>query len=165
MLRLGTQRLLSLNVGILPIFCYTKGTFPLLSTRIATQITALLLWLANLCASSIATRLAWGEWIAWSEPRVWSTLHIAWLAVACLLLVLWLDHRLFTGLANLSVAILSWGLIRGATLIRHPFDPLGRSNSFLYQSLYGAMVFVLLLLAWQCVRWLYASRIRFLPGG
>ena len=151
--------------GVLGVLCLFSPNPSWPRWTIATQVTALLLWLANLIASSIATRLAWGEWIAWSEPRVWSTLHIAWLGVACLVLVLWLDHRIFTGLTNLSVAILSWGLIRGATLIRHPFDPLGSSNSFLYQGLYAAIVLVLLLLAWQAVRWLYASRLRFLPGG
>ncbi len=149
--------------GVLGLLCLVSPNPTWSRWTIATQMTALTLWLANLLASSIATRLAWGEWIAWGEPRVWATLHVAWLAVACLVLVLWLNHRIFTGLTNLSVALLSWGLIRGATLIRHPFDPLGSSNSILYQGLYGAMVLVLLLLAWQAVRWLYASRLRFLP--
>lgn len=121
---------------------------------LATQITALLLWIGNMISSSIATRLAWGEWIAWSEPRVWATIHVLWLAIACLLLVLWLQHRLFTGITNLIVAGLTWGLIKGASLVRHPFDPLGSSNSFTYQALYVAMVLVLLVMAWQCVRWL-----------
>lgn len=140
--------------GLFGIGCLVSSNPAWSRWTIATQVTALLLWLANLVASSVATRLAWGEWIAWSEPRVWATLHIGWLSIACLLLVLWLNHRLFTGLANLSVALLSWGLIRGATLIRHPFDPLGASNSMLYQGLYTAMVIVLLLMAWQCALWL-----------
>lgn len=121
---------------------------------LAVQVTALLLWLANMISSSIATRLAWGEWIAWGEPRVWATIHVLWLAVACLLLVLWLDHRLFTGVTNLIVAGLTWGLIKGATLVRHPFDPLGSSNSVTYQAMYVAMVVVLLVIGWQCARWL-----------
>jgi hypothetical protein len=121
---------------------------------LAVQGTALLLWLANLLSSSVATRLAWGEWIAWSEPRVWATIHVLWLTVACLLLVLWLNHRLFTGVTNLIVAGLTWGLIKGATLVRHPFDPLGASNSITYQAMYVAMVMVLLVLGWQCARWL-----------
>ncbi|MEZ4866120.1 MAG: hypothetical protein R3C14_32690 [Caldilineaceae bacterium] len=126
---------------------------------VATQATALLLWIANAISSSIATRLTWGEWIAWSEPRVWTTIHVLWLATACLLLVLWLDHRIFTGVTNLVVALLSWGLIKGATLVRHPFDPLGTSNSLTYQAIYMAMVVVLLILAWQCTRWLQRVRV------
>lgn len=122
---------------------------------LATQVTALLLWIANMTSSSIATRLAWGEWIAWSEPRVWATIHVLWLSTACLLLVVWLNHRFFTGITNIIVAGLTWGLIKGASLVRHPFDPLGTSNSLTYQAMYLAMVLVLLVMAWQCVRWLH----------
>ncbi len=126
----------------------------------ALQRTGLLLWLGNVFASSLATRLTWGEWIAWGEPRVMATINILWLAVACLLLVRWMKQRIFTGLANLVVAAFSWGLIKGATLVRHPFDPLGTSNSSTYQLLYGAMVVVLLVMGWQVTRWLVARELR-----
>ena len=140
--------------GVLGLFCLLSAN-PLWSRWcLATQVTALLLWAANMTSSSIATRLAWGEWIAWSEPRVWATIHILWLSVACLLLVLWLNHRFFTGITNIIVAALTWGLIKGATLVRHPFDPLGSSNSLAYQAMYLAMVLVLLVMAWQCAHWL-----------
>lgn len=121
---------------------------------VAVQITGMLLWIGNMISSSFATRLTWGEWIAWSEPRVWATINILGLTVACLLLVLWLKHRIFTGLANLVIAGFSWGLIKGATLVRHPFDPLDTSNSSLYQLLYAVMVIVLLVMGWQIARWL-----------
>jgi uncharacterized protein (DUF486 family) len=98
--------------------------------------------------------LTWGEWIAWSEPRVWATINILGLTVGCFVLVLWLNHRIFTGLANLVIAIFSWGLIKGATLVRHPFDPLGTSNSSTYQLLYLVMVAILLVMGWQVARWL-----------
>lgn len=141
--------------GVLGLFCLFSAN-PLWSRWcLATQVTALLLWIANMTSSSMATRLAWGEWIAWGEPRVWATIHVLWLAIACLLLVLWLDQRFFTGITNISVAALTWGLIRGASLVRHPFDPLGSSNSLTYQALYIGMVLVLLVLAWQCARWLH----------
>ncbi|MEZ4673376.1 MAG: hypothetical protein R2932_03935 [Caldilineaceae bacterium] len=32
-----------------------------------------------------------------------ATINILWLAVGCLILVRWLNHRIFTGLANLVV--------------------------------------------------------------
>ncbi|MFN8443446.1 MAG: hypothetical protein U0175_21900 [Caldilineaceae bacterium] len=123
----------------------------------ATQVTALLFWLGNVISSSIATKWAWGEWIAWSEPRVWATIHITWMALACLLLTRWVNQRSFTALANLAVAGISWGLIKGATLVRHPFDPIGSSNVWLYQALYGAMVILLLVAGWQFARWLQYS--------
>jgi hypothetical protein len=141
--------------GVLGVFCLVSTNPQWPRWALAIQVTGMLLWIGNMIASSIATRLAWGEWIAWSEPRVWATIHILWLTVACLLLVLWLRHRLFTGLTNIVVAALSWGLIRGATLVRHPFDPLGTSNSFTYRGMYLAMVVALLIMGWQCTRWLH----------
>jgi hypothetical protein len=141
--------------GVLGVFCLVSTNPQWPRWALAIQVTGMLLWIGNMIASSIATRLAWGEWIAWSEPRVWATIHILWLTVACLLLVLWLRHRLFTGLTNIVVAALSWGLIRGATLVRHPFDPLGTSNSFTYRGMYLAMVVALLIMGWQWARWLH----------
>ncbi len=141
--------------GLLGIFCLFRSD-PLWSRWcVAIQTTALLLWVGNVLSSSLATRLTWGEWIAWSEPRVWATINVLWLAVGCLVLVHWMQHRIFTGLANLVVAGFSWGLIKGATLVRHPFDPLGTSNSNTYQLLYTLTVAVLLLLGWQVAHWLY----------
>ena len=139
--------------GVLGLFCLFSPNPAWSRWCLAIQVTALLLWIANMTSSSIATRLTWGEWIAWSEPRVWATIHVLWLASACLVLVLWLRQRFFTGITNLIVAGLSWGLIKGASLVRHPFDPLGSSNSLTYQALYVAMVVVLLVMAWQWVRW------------
>lgn len=141
--------------GVLGLFCLFSPHPHWPRWCLATQITALLLWIANMTSSSIATRLAWGEWIAWGEPRVWATIHVLWLSLACLGLVLWLNQRFFTGITNIIVAALSWGLIRGASLVRHPFDPLGSSNSLTYQALYIGMVLVLLVMAWQCARWLH----------
>lgn len=141
--------------GVLGLFCLVSSNPQWPRWCLAVQVTGMLLWLGNMIASSIATRLTWGEWIAWSEPRVWATIHILWLSVACLLLVVWLRDRRFTGITNIVVAALSWGLIRGATLVRHPFDPLGASNSFTYRGMYLAMVAALLILGWQCARWLY----------
>jgi hypothetical protein len=135
--------------GVLGVLCLVSREPVWSRWCAATQATALLFWVANMLSSSLATRLTWGEWIAWGEPRVWATLHIFWLAAACLILVHWLNHRIFTGAANLVVALLSWGLINGATVVRHPFDPLGTSNSLTYQITYGMMVFLLLLLGWQ----------------
>lgn len=145
--------------GVLGLICIFTSEAVWLRWCQATQVTALLFWLSNGIASSIATKWAWGEWIAWSEPRVWATIHVTWLALACLALTFWVDQRSFTGLANLIVAGLSWGLIKGASLVRHPFDPLGSSNVLLYQALYGAMILVMLAAGWQIARWLQESRL------
>ncbi|MCB0062817.1 MAG: hypothetical protein KDE19_11900 [Caldilineaceae bacterium] len=139
--------------GLLGLLCLFSKRAVWQRWCVAVQGVSLLLWMGNMLSSSFATRLTWGEWIAWGEPRVVATINILWLAMACLALVLWLNHRIFTGLANLVVAGFSWGLIRGATLVRHPFDPLGTSNSNTYQLLYGGMVVVMLILGWQLARW------------
>lgn len=145
--------------GLLGMICLVSANPLWQRWCVAIQVAAILLWLGNVVSSSIATKLSWGEWIAWSEPRVWATLHVTWLSLACLVLVLWVNQRTFTGLANLVVAGLSWGLIKGATLVRHPFDPLGSSNVVLYQTLYLAMVAVLLVAGWQFAHWLQNNRL------
>jgi len=145
--------------GLLSVICLVSTNPIWQRWCVAIQIAAILLWLGNVISSSIATKLSWGEWIAWSEPRVWATLHVTWLSLACLMLVLWVNQRIFTALANIIVAGLSWGLIKGATLVRHPFDPLGTSNVILYQLLYVAMVAVLLLAGWQFACWLQHNRL------
>lgn len=144
--------------GVLGAICLVSAQPQWLRWCQATQVTALLFWLGNGISSSIATKWAWGEWIAWSEPRVWATIHITWLALACLLLTRWVNQRSFTALANIAVAGVSWGLIKGATLVRHPFDPIGSSNVLLYQALYSAMVIMLLVMGWQFARWLQHSQ-------
>jgi hypothetical protein len=101
----------------------------------------------------VTTRLAWGEWIAWDEPRVRASIHVLWFSVACLLLVYWMKHPAFTAFANIVIAGAVWFLIKGAGLMRHPFDPIGDSNSLLYQGLYWLLVLTVLGMAAVLVLW------------
>jgi len=64
------------------------------------------------------------------------------------------DNRYFTGLANLAVAIMAWVLIRGASLVRHPFNPIGDSTSSTYGWFFIAMGVTVFLIAAQVARWL-----------
>jgi hypothetical protein len=111
---------------------------------LAVQETAAGLWVAYALSSMVTTRLAWGEWIAWDEPRVRASLHVLWFCLACLLLVRWMRHPFFTAVANIVAGAAVWYLIKGAGLLRHPFDPIGGSNSFTYQVIYWLLVLTVL---------------------
>ena len=130
-------------LGLATIF--TRGN-ALLRWCLATQKAALLIWIVYVLSSMISTRLSWGEWIAWDEPRVRASVYVLGLSIAALLIVLWVNSRLFTGLTNMLVAIVSWLLVRGASIMRHPFDPIGTSGSSTYALLYWLMVAALLVL-------------------
>lgn len=125
----------------------------------AAQQGAVILWIVYALTSSISTWLSWGEWIAWDEPRVRASVHVLWFSLACLLLVMWMGNRYFAAIVNLIVTGVAWALIRGASIIRHPFDPIGTSGSNTYEVLYWVMVAALLLLAGLLVRWLYQREI------
>lgn len=114
---------------------------------LAAQETAVVLWIAYALSSTVTTRLAWGEWIAWDEPRVRASVHVLWFCIVCLLLVYWMRHPVFTALTNILAAGAVWVLIKGAELLRHPFDPIGGSNSFTYQVIYWLLAAAVLALA------------------
>jgi hypothetical protein len=125
---------------------------------LAVQTTAVIVWVAYSLSSTITTRLAWGEWIAWDEPRVRASVHVLWFSITCLALVLWVNQRPFTAVANVIVAGAVWFLIKGAGLLRHPFDPIGTSNSSFYQMLYLILVAIILAMAVFLARWLQTRR-------
>ncbi len=110
-------------------------------------------WTAHFLVSIPATRLTWGPWIAWGEPRVTMTLQV--IAVGLVLLVVsWLvDHAHFTAGANLLLGIAVAALVGGAGVLRHPLDPIGASPSarlqFIYLLLLIPLIVAMLLTAWQ----------------
>lgn len=132
----------------------------LMAWTLAIQETAVLLWIAYALSSMVATKLAWGQWIAWDEPRVRASINVLWFCIVAWLLVRWVDNRYFTGLANLAVAIMAWVLIRGASLVRHPFNPIGDSSSSAYGWFFIAMGITVFLIAAQVARWLAGPKLR-----
>ena len=138
--------------GVLGIGCLMWDRPMLLAWTLAIQQAAVILWVAYALSSMVTTYMAWGEWIAWDEPRVRASVHVLWFSLASLGLVLWVKNRIFTGLANLAVAIMAWMLIKGATLARHPFNPIGESQSVAYSWFFIAMTVVVLLIALQLTR-------------
>lgn len=120
----------------------------------ALQKTGVIIWIIYALASMISTKLAWGQWIAWDEPRVRASAMVLALSVVCLLFSWWVGSHLFTALANLAVTGVSFYLIKGANLLRHPFDPIGTSSSDSYRLYFGALILIVLLLAGHLTLWL-----------
>lgn len=114
---------------------------------VAAQRTGLVIWVVYALSSMLSTYLAWGQWVAWDEPRVRASAGVLWFAVACWLLAWWVASPLFRALANIVLAGAAWWLIKGATIFRHPFDPIGESGSPTYRLIFAALMVVMLLMA------------------
>jgi hypothetical protein len=121
----------------------------------ALQQASVLMWIIYFASSMVVTYLSWGEWIAWSEPRTQASVHVLWFSVVSLLLTWWVANRTFTALVNIVVAGVAWFLVKGATIFRHPFNPVGESGSALYQWLLPALALVILLLGVEITRLLH----------
>lgn len=141
--------------GLLGLIYVFKRSPKVSAWCMAVQDTAVSVWIAYVLSSMVTTRLAWGEWIAWDEPRVRASVHVLWFSIACWLLVRWMNHPVFTAVVNVVAAGAVWYLIKGAGLLRHPFDPIGGSNSFTYQGIYWLLVLAVLAIAGFFARWRY----------
>jgi len=103
-------------------------------------LTAWLFWAAHFVVSMPATRLTWGPWVAWSEPRVVMTLQVL-AAGAIVLTASWLIRApRFTAAAHLALGIAVALLVVRTGVIRHPLNPIGESTSSTVQVFYGLLV-------------------------
>jgi hypothetical protein len=143
--------------GVLGLVYFLRQSPKVIRWCLAAQETAVVLWVAYSLSSMVTTRLAWGEWIAWDEPRVRASIHVLWFCIACLLLVKWMNHPTFTAFANIVIAGAVWFLVKGAELLRHPFDPIGGSNSLYYQGLFIALIVAVLACGAIVARWRYMA--------
>jgi heme exporter protein C len=110
-------------------------------------------WLAHFIVSMPATRLTWGPWIAWGEPRVTMTLQVA-AAGLIVIAVTWLvDSGRFTAVANLLLGLTVFFLVERTGVLRHPLDPIGTSPSSTLQLIYLLLVVPIVasmfLVAWR----------------
>jgi hypothetical protein len=97
-------------------------------------------WVANFLVSMPATRLTWGPWVAWGEPRVTMTLQIAAAGLLVILVTGLLKDLRFAAAANLLFAI-AFALLAARTgVLRHPLDPIGSSPSTLLRLVYLALL-------------------------
>ena len=130
--------------------CWYRGTR-------SAGLAALIIWIVYVISAMIVTKLTWGQWIAWNEPRVRTTGLILAAAV-----ILWVVGRLvgqpvFTAVINLLMGIAPWIAVRRAGVIRHPVDPIGSSNSVAMQGAFLLIMLAVIGLAAVLVAWLWVG--------
>ncbi len=110
-------------------------------------------WTAHFIVSMPATRLTWGPWIAWGEPRVTMTLQVIGAGLVIMVVTRLIGSRWFTAAAALLLAV-AVAFIAGQTgVIRHPLDPIGGSPSttlrLVYLLLLIPVIAAMLVVAWR----------------
>ncbi len=110
-------------------------------------------WVVHFVVSMPATRLTWGPWIAWGEPRVTMTLQVAAAGLVVILVSLLLQNVYFTTAANLLFGGTFLLLALRTGVLRHPLDPIGASPSFELKLVYAVLLVpiigAMLLVAWR----------------
>ena len=91
--------------------------------------TGLLLWLAYVLTSYVATVQTWGA-VATFEPRWIFTFQVLVVAPVFHLVGAWLKNRRLASLLNAALAVLIFVLLSQARLVMHPLDPLGQATAF-----------------------------------
>jgi hypothetical protein len=141
--------------GLLGLACLVRESETVHQWCLAAQKTTVILWIVYAISSMIATYLAWGVAIAWNEPRVRVSANLLGAALVFLLLVLWVRNRYLTGVANIVMAALAWGLTKGAVNIRHPLNPIGTSDSVAFKWFFAGILIAVILMTVQTARWFY----------
>jgi hypothetical protein len=116
-------------------------------------ISGWLFWVAHFIVSMPATRLTWGPWIAWGEPRVNMTLQLVGAGLVVILISWLVKDARFTAFAAALLAIAVAWMAFSTGVIRHPLDPIGSSPSATLQLVYLALlvpiVAAMALVAWR----------------
>lgn len=133
--------------GIFGLIGFFKNDERIFQWEASLQKTAILFWLLYYLTSMIATYMTWGIWVEWTEPRV----HIAFrvIAVSLILLVLsiWIARRIFIHIANVLMAVYVIYSTKAAINIRHPGNPIGDSDSFVYKlALYAIFILTIFIM-------------------
>jgi hypothetical protein len=113
-------------------------------------------WVAHFIVSMPATRLTWGPWIAWGEPRVTMTLQLAAAGLVVLLVTELVKDTRFTAFAAAGLALAVAWMAGSTGVLRHPLDPIGTSPSATFQLVYLALLVPVIggmaLVAWRVAR-------------
>jgi len=99
-----------------------------------------LYWTAHFLVSMPATRLTWGPWVAWGEPRVTMTLQVIAVGLVVIAADRLLDGRRFAAAANLLLGLAVFFLVERTGVLRHPLDPIGGSPSVALRAIYLALL-------------------------
>jgi hypothetical protein len=110
-------------------------------------------WAAHFIASIPATRLTWGPWIAWGEPRVTMTLQVLVAGLVVIAITRLLRDDRFTAAAAILLAVALAFLVGRTGVLRHPLDPIGSSPSTLFRLVYLLLLIPVVgsmfLIAWR----------------
>ena len=110
-------------------------------------------WAAHFIISMPATRLTWGPWIAWGEPRVTMTLQVMVAGLVVIVVTRLLKDDRFTAAATLLLAVAVAFLLGGTGVLRHPLDPIGESPSAIFRLIYLLLLIPVIgsmfLVAWR----------------
>ena len=113
-------------------------------------------WVMHFLVSMPATRLTWGPWIAWGEPRVTMTLQLAAVGLISIVIARLLHDARFTALTALLLAAAVAFLAARTGVLRHPLDPIGASPSHTLRLIYGLLLAPVIgsmaLVAWRLAR-------------
>ena len=82
-------------------------------------------WAAHFIVSMPATRLTWGPWVAWGEPRVTMTLQVLVAGLVVIVITRLLKDARFTAAAAILLAVAVAFLVGRTGVLRHPLDPIG----------------------------------------
>jgi heme exporter protein C len=121
----------------------------------ATALAALITWIIYVISSMAVTGLAWGQLVAWNEPRVQATALIFGAAIVLAIVTRLVGHPDFTAVVNLLMGIVPWIVVQQADAIRHPIDPIGSSESSSIQVFYLLIVLTIAALAATLIAWLW----------
>jgi len=139
--------------GLLGLIFLLRPRPPLARWTRALTLSGWLYWTAHFTVSMPATRLTWGPWIAWEEPRVTMTLQVIGAGLVVIVVSWLLGSERFTAGANalLGAAILLSAINTG--VLWHPLDAIGSSPSatlrFIYLLLLIPVVGSMALVAWR----------------
>ncbi len=141
--------------GVLGLIYLLNKEESLYQWGLAAQKTAVIVWIMYTFSSVVVTYLAWGVAIAWNEPRVQVSANILGGCVVFLVLTLLMKHRQFTAVVNVVLAVLVWFLIKRANIVRHPFNPIGSSDSTNFKWFFIAICLTILFMVIQLTRWIH----------
>jgi hypothetical protein len=123
----------------------------------AAALAALIVWIVYVISSMVVTGMAWGQLIAWNEPRVRVTALILAAALLLAFVARLVNHPDFTAGVNLAMGIVPWVMVQQVEAIRHPVDPIGGSESASIQLYYLLILLTVVALAMTLVAWLWVK--------
>jgi len=120
-------------------------------------LAALFVWVAYVISSMAVTGLAWGQVIAWNEPRVRATGLILLAALVLFIVARLVANRDFTAIVSVLMGIVPWVVVNQAGVIRHPVDPIGGSESASIQAFYALILLTVIGLTLTLIAWIWAG--------